>query len=222
MLEQQTASSRFVKFVAAIVCAALLGGLIAYWSIDTFEAQNASLKQQIADLETQIEELKNPPPPPPEAILSSLPTGMEIKFDSCGALASYSSKDWYAAFAQTAASAQLDVKNIKNVCYSENGKILVTLIPGDFKNCTNGIVARYDVTSGSIQQALINSKEQKCLGWPSQFGKREGTIIKMEGPAFGEGCKDKMYFDYDFVKNTMELKKVYTTCDDKPPQWTNY
>jgi len=230
MLEQNQ-SGKTLRFIFALVCVALASSLITYWSTNTYEAENASLQQQIADLQKQIEELKNPPAPEPVADANATTASItaatavpatEVKFDSCGSIGNYKTKDWYAAFTQTAATNQIAVDKITNTCYSENGKILIMLTPGDFYNCVNGMLARYDITGGTLQQATINNKQQKCLGWPTQFGKREGAVIKMEGPAVGEGCRTKMYFDYDFVQNIFELKKTYTTCDDKPAQWTNY
>lgn len=223
MLEQQNQTSRLVKFVLAIVSAALLGSIITYWSVDTYEDQNASLQQQIADLQTQIEALKNPPAPPPEAILSALPAGTEIKFTSCDDIGTYVSKDWYEKFKQATADAKFDFTKITNTCYSENGKIVTALIPAVKPTlasaaCENGNILRYNITNNLVQAATILDKGIKCLGWPTQFGKREGTVIKMEG-----GVKPKMYFDYDFVKNTFELKKEWaTTPGDEIGQWTNY
>lgn len=230
MLEQQNQSGRLVKFVAAIVCAALLGGLITYWSIDTYEAQNVTLQQQIADLQTQIEALKNPPAPPPEAILSALPAGTEIKFNSCDNIGTYASKDWFEKFKQAAADANFDFAKITNTCFSENGKIVIALIPQPkptlgSNTCENGNILRYDITNNIVQAATVIDKAITCLGWPTQFGKREGTIIKMEGIVLNsESVKPKMYYDYDFVKNIFELKKEWATAPGMPEegQWTNY
>jgi|GEM_PF-6655660 len=220
---EQNQSGKTLRFIVALACVALASSLITYWSTDTYETENALLKQQIADLQKQIEELKNPPAPeqpPVSAEITLAVPAAEVKFNSCGSMADYKTQNWYAALIQTAAANQISIDKIKNACYSENGKILVMLEPGAY--CTNGAIYNYNIASNTITKASVNDKKRGCLGWPTSFGKREGTVIKMEGSTSESGCETKMYFDYDFIKNVIELKKEGNRCMNPDKKWSEY
>ncbi|HBB02750.1 MAG: hypothetical protein US89_C0009G0068 [Candidatus Peregrinibacteria bacterium GW2011_GWF2_38_29] len=147
----------------------------------------------------------------------------DVKFASCGVLSSYSSKIWYPKLQAAAAELKIVLNPASESCFSENGGILTINAISPDKACTQtGAIYNFSISSNNFIRATVNNKNVKgCLVWPTTFGKRDGTIIKMEG-SFGEGCRTTMYYDYDFIKNNLELKKSLTKCDGKPDQTINY
>lgn len=148
----------------------------------------------------------------------------DVKFASCGILSNYSSKNWYPKLQTAAAGLKIALDQTSESCFSENGGILTinTLNNADKACGTSGTIYNYSLSNDAFLKAIVISKStNKCLAWPKVFGKREGTTIKMEG-SFGEGCRTTMYYDYDFIKNIMTLKKELIKCDGQSDKTITY
>lgn len=171
----------------------------------------------------------------PAALTEKQTTPEEISFDGCGKLSKYENKPWYPELAKntTLSVEPVIVKNVKteeykvrdnatlknvyDACFSENGNLLVMLIPGGYAQ--GPTIYRFDTKTYKLDRATLEDNERGWLASPYEFGKRTGNIIYLEGTSGDAGAGSTMYYEYDFVKNTVELKKEYNFIGD--PDTTN-
>lgn len=148
----------------------------------------------------------------------------DARFDGCGAVSSYADQPWYANL-----KAKLDryptvfwePELTSEGCYAVEAKIFVFLGPSDY--CSAGGIFRYDIQSGELLQASANfHSDSQCHASMNEFGKREGTVIPITGSFGDAGCSATTYYDYDFVRNHVELKKSFSQCQDEEGQWTYF
>lgn len=104
-------------------------------------------------------------------------------------------------------------------CLSKDGKGFVAVFPGEYMGGGNHIF-RYDISEDAFEEAeRFDDDEPTRNPWvapPRLFGKRSGNIVKMSGRDGDAGCMIETYFDYDFVANTITLKKYCNECSDEP------
>lgn len=144
----------------------------------------------------------------------------EVKFDECGHVTTFIFKDWYAKLESAATALNVNLRDGASACYSENGNTLVFLIPAE--GCTMGDFYRFNPLTGQLNKAAFNGKGAECTPSPTLLGKREGVVLKMTGSAQAD-CKWKTYYDYNYLKNTVELYDYRTLCaGDTEWQWAEF
>ncbi|MFC1616400.1 S-layer homology domain-containing protein [Patescibacteria group bacterium] len=142
----------------------------------------------------------------------------EIKFDTCGDIQDYSDYDWFSALIDAISDDDIDLLDLTDVCHSENGGITVFIVPGGY--CQSGDIYKFDVDSSSLDAAEFDIKNQGCVSTVQSFGKRHDTVIPVYGHGGDAGCSVQMYYDYEFIDNTVDLIKSYTVCEgDQEGEW---
>ncbi|HBB02847.1 MAG: hypothetical protein US89_C0007G0030 [Candidatus Peregrinibacteria bacterium GW2011_GWF2_38_29] len=163
----------------------------------------------------------------------------QISFDGCGKLDQYKTKSWYAELEKRAQNGNFvkepvrgvanypiekaTLKDVNDACFSENGDLLVMLIPGEYAQ--GPTIYRFDTVSPyNLEKATYSNKMRNWLASPDEFGKRVGDVIEMIGKSGDAGFGTDMYFEYNFKTNVIELKKEYNYSADEPDKgtWKNY
>ena len=185
-----------------------------------------SLQQTITKFENQlaIQEIGSQPAlsdkipeEPQEQTISG-----EVSFDGCGALSEYENKVWYSELTKNTAltiesyestsEQTATLQEVSDVCFSENSNLFVMLVPGDY--ALGPKIYQFNTESFRLKQAILEDNGRGWLASPDEFGKREDNIIHLEGTSGDAGAGSTMYFEYDFVKNVVELKKEYIFSAD--------
>ncbi len=86
-----------------------------------------------------------------------------------------------------------------------------------------GSVYRYDIENNVIEKAQPLGKMKNAVTVLYEFGSRTGRLIEVKGGYGDAGCESSSYSDYDFVTNTIELKKESFFCEgDTSEHWKFY
>jgi hypothetical protein len=149
----------------------------------------------------------------------------DAHFDGCGAVSSYADQPWYAdlkAKIDRNPTAFWDKELSSEGCYASDARVFVFLGPTDY--CMSGNIYRYDIQSGELLQASMNMhNDDSCQSGMHEFGKRVGTVIPVTGSIGDAGCSAETFYDYDFARNHVELKKVHSWCQgDEEGTWTYF
>lgn len=158
-------------------------------------------------------------PPAPKDPIVELGPVEETTFDSCGSIDKYSDQNWYNKF-----SNQVATSKVSDACLSLDGNLLIAIIPGGY--CEGPSIYRYRVAEDTIEEAVIDNRGRGCLASPQEFGKREGSVIRL-GEGFGgdAGVSAVMEFDYNYSTNIVTLIKSANWYGEERPQhlnWTYY
>ncbi len=148
----------------------------------------------------------------------------DARFDGCGAVSSYADRPWYAnlkAKIDRYPTVFWEPELTSEGCYAAEANMFVFFGPADY--CSAGGIFRYDIQSGELLQASANfHSDSQCQSSMREFGKREGTVIPVTGGFGDAGCASTTYYDYEFVRNHVELKKIYSWCQDEEGTWTYF
>lgn len=151
----------------------------------------------------------------------------EISFDGCGKITNYEDMPWYEGLGQMLEEStsgegySYTFEQVSEACYSENGDMFLFLAP----RYAGGKIFKYLISSDKLEEAMIDTKdEQWWYSSPSEFGQRQGNIIPVWGTDGDAGYGATMYYDYNFIENIVELKKVYRFDADDPDggSWEYY
>jgi hypothetical protein len=156
-----------------------------------------------------------PTPTPTEPAISA--PMEEVKFTECAHVTNFMYRDWYASLKDAAFKLNINLREGSSSCYSEAGNTLIFLIPKE--DCDMGDFYRFNTLTRHINKASFLNKGLNCTPSPQALGKREGEVIKLTGSAEKLGCKWKVNYDYNYVKNTVEPMSYRTLCEGES-EWT--
>jgi mannitol-specific phosphotransferase system IIBC component len=227
-------SSALAVILLTIVITVLIASFIIFF------LQKANLRKAEANLQNEITALKNQTASvqnkteddnnvkAEQAQIETVPmvnefnANTDIKFSKCGVSGAFRLEKWYPAFTEKLKTINLVPKNVTSACYSDGGNMLIFIAQAG-KYCEGPKVYRYNLETTNIAAAEVLNKGVSCLGSLKEFGKREGNIINAIAPGGDGGCRREEHYNYDFIKNTVELIKSRSLCDgDKDWKWTNY
>jgi len=206
-----------------IIIAGILGGAIYLGSKGENSTPNISEQKRVPIINQQ-NEIKT------EASTLSTPNDKfkNISFDGCGKIDNYKNESWYQNVKSVLQSANQSIAGILDVCQSLDKSQVIILTNGGNEDglipyCDAGSLFQYDVSRNVLAKAVLDDHKRGCVSWPSEFGKRNGNIISLQGSGGDAGCGNTMYYEYNFVDNKIELKKENDKCDgDKQGTWINY
>lgn len=142
----------------------------------------------------------------------------EFRFTSCGYASKYVYEDWYDNMRNKLSEIGLSPKSVTSACYSEEGSILI-LIAQKGAYCEGPQVYKYNISINKLLPATVLSKDIPCLPPVNTFGKRNADLIRIETEGEEAGCKWETAYDYDYIKNAIELKSKRTICEGDA-SWT--
>ena len=134
-----------------------------------------------------------------------------ISFSECGLAGYFKKQEWYQGLLDKLAKNSLTAKNISGACLSAD-KSMFIFIAQSGTYCEGPKMYRYNTINGNLALASVIDKGISCLGSLKTFGKRDGNVIHMVAPGNGE-CRREEYYDYNFIQNSVELKKSRSLCD---------
>ncbi|MBD3244818.1 MAG: hypothetical protein GF335_02380 [Candidatus Moranbacteria bacterium] len=179
--------------------------------------ENQDLKKQIEDFQKSaiINNNSN------DAVQTSVPDkNKKIIFDNCGKINNYNKNSWYSNFTATLNSNNIAINDISEICLSLNNTILIAITSGEY--CEPGIIFQYNIPKDIITKATFNDHGRGCVSWPNEFGERDGDIISLQGFGVDAGCTSTMYYNYNYIENTIYLKKECNQCQQAPETCHNY
>jgi len=146
----------------------------------------------------------------------------DINFKECGYASLFKFEKWYPDFVLKLKEKGLTPKGISSSCLSDKAEMLI-FIAQEGKYCEGPKIYRYNIQKPYIESATVNNKGVLCLGSLDKFGKREGNVISVVAPGGDGGCRREEHYNYDFIKNTIELIKSRSLCQgDTDWKWTEY
>ncbi|MBT6691066.1 hypothetical protein HOB10_01890 [Candidatus Parcubacteria bacterium] len=138
----------------------------------------------------------------------------QFTFDGCGQLTDYTDYSWYPELEQSINGEDIDSNDILELCYSKNAQMVVFIVEGSY--CKSGDIYRLDIGRDNMLHANVIDHDRGCLAGFREFGKRVGNNIKVTGIDGDAGCTAEMYYDYNFMSNSVELISEYDWCfEDK-------
>ena len=146
-------------------------------------------------------------------------------FDGCGKVSSYANKPWYADFAAQSEKNGFDMEyyaGYSEGCLALDGSLFLAIWSGGYCEGSRFIV--YTPGMKNFDTAGIQWKTEGACGHEiSEFGAREGSVIKLTGSSGDAGCGAWFYYDYDLVSNVIVKTAMKSQCSDDPkPMWTYY
>lgn len=145
-------------------------------------------------------------------------TMAKVGFDQCNKPDAYSQEAWFTGFKAASTSFY---SQISQLCYSKNGQLVIAMLPGSY--CVPNAIYRYNTQASILEKATLLDKARGCLASAEKFGQQTGNVFEIKGEGGDAGCRSEMYFDYDFSKNVLELKKEFNICEwEKEGRWHNY
>lgn len=168
----------------------------------------------------------------------------------CKAVSEYENLDWYNDFSNDVAefdffspdeedgiSDKLDIKNISEVCYSDNGYV-IALMPGKYKGAGFRLI-RYDINTHKVElskredvdggkdtswyknthQDYLERAPEKARDvykWfiaPDSFVVQEGNVLKMSGSLYDKGCSGEVEFEYSLESNYIRMLNRCLSCE---------
>jgi len=222
--------------IAVILLILVITAIISSFAI--FIMQKANVKQSEIELQDQVMALKTQialnktkiqpdnalkiEQPKVETAPNEFDSNTVVKFAKCGVAGAFRLEKWYQAFTDKLKIINAVPKDISSACYSDSGNMLIFIAQAG-KYCEGPKVYRYNLTTTNISVAEVLNKGVTCLGSLKEFGKREGNVIGAVAPGGDGGCRREEHYNYDFIKNTVELIKSRSLCDgDKEWKWTEY
>ena len=132
----------------------------------------------------------------------------EFAFSSCGDASAYSNEEWYGAFSSSLSTFNISASNISVSCYSEQGGIVVILVPAGGER-GYPLIARFNIKTSQIQKAVykdtrdtsptqsnkVSAVERDAQNKSATVGRRSGNII----PIILGGTH---LFSYNYIENT--------------------
>ena len=134
----------------------------------------------------------------------------QFTFDGCGRVTEYQKYNWFQDFEWQLAEAEVNLSEIRELCYSENGQMVVFIVPQGY--CKSGNIYRFDIGSSNMLKADVIGHDRGCLAGFDGFGKRIGNFIKVTGTDGDAGCSSEMHYDYNFLSNYVELISEFNYC----------
>lgn len=154
----------------------------------------------------------------------------EYPFESCKAIAEYSTDGWYNGFKQTFEK-NFPIKEndlyfpnfakLSQACYSSEGKTLVAIQPAVNMNAGFHIY-KYDISANKITEAYVTSGGLTSFVTPIEFGRRNGNVINMFGLGEENACKVDTSFQYNYIENTLYLKESCSKCEGQDKKCSSY
>lgn len=156
-----------------------------------------------------------------------------FSFDDCGKLSMYETQAWYNEFQSSAVplfkefrsvgsdgvvikEEPATLEDISDACYSENGNLFIVLIPGDY--LAGPSIYSFDTESFELNRATFDDKDQKGLSSPKEFGQVTESGIGLTGRGGDAGTTVDMFYNYNFVENSIELIKSCTSSESSPEE----
>lgn len=146
----------------------------------------------------------------------------------CNDLANYAREGFYSEFVtaltkvgalsdpasvKTYGKIMLGVNDVKQACYSAEGKIFLALVPkGPSPGTTEFHLLKYDLDAKTLVDASLRGNWTSVSG-PAEFGKRDGQIIRMDGSVKEGICIKSGTYEYNYIQNTLTAKELCTSCE---------
>ena len=154
----------------------------------------------------------------------------EYVFDECGTREKFVSYNWYNSLLENLSTVTLkkdyfeesitaiEEIDIAEICYSRSEETAIVIIhpPSDFPDKDrnkNWMVGKYNTRTNDVSFAKIG---EDILGKGMdevEFGKRNGSIIKIHAIDRMYDNTEKTEYDYNYIKNTI-VRKI--TCNYSP------
>jgi len=154
-------------------------------------------------------------------------TDNNISFNDCGKIDKYKNESWYQNVKNALQNINQSIASILDTCQSLDKSQVIILTNGGnddglIKYCEAGSLFNYNVSKNILTKTIFDDHKRGCVSWPSEFGKRDGNIISLQGSGGDAGAGSTMYYDYNFVDNKIELRKECNTYQEKQISCTNY
>jgi len=216
-----------VILLTIIVTAFVVGTGVYFWQSSSAKVVEENLVSQINTLENRLvtsEKDRGAKVLPEEGVKTVKEEAVEVvktaPFNRCAHLSTFIYDSWYADFREIALSQGVSLAAATSACFSESGQLLAFIIPKG--QCQSSDIYRYNLAAKSLLEATVNDNGRGCLVTIEEFGKRQGAVLKLEAVEEKNDCRTEQYFDYDYTKNTLTLKREYGICDGKEGKWTDY
>ncbi len=134
----------------------------------------------------------------------------EINFDVCFKIDKYKNEWWYSNFATILSKNNISNKIIDS-CLSLDKTIFLIMLERDY--CKWDTVYKYNIDSKELSKASLDDSDRWCLASPSKFGKRNGFNLHLVWKWGDSWCSNIMYYDYNYIKNIITLKKECSKCE---------
>lgn len=133
-------------------------------------------------------------------------------FDGCKKhITEYASYSWFPALSQKMLSSRgigmydkIGYQSQSDACYSENGKMVIFMINGEYMN--RGKLFKYYTDTNELFEASLTNNPSGPDTW-MEFGKRNGSIIPLYGYFGDAGYMGEYYYNYNFQNNTVTYIK---------------
>jgi len=217
----------FALILLAVILTAIVFALIMYFWQKSIPFAEKNLQNEIKALKNQIAMMqKETSDDAPRTAVNEAQNGFnfssDTSFKECGYAGLFRFKKWYPEFTEKLKEKGLTPKGISSACLSDKDEMLI-FIAQEGKYCEGPKIYRYNIQKPYIESATVNNKGVLCLGSLDKFGKREGNVISVVVPGGDGGCRREEYYNYDFIKNTVELIKTRSLCQgDTDWKWTEY
>jgi len=217
----------YIYFIFLIILTVVAGGLGGYlWQVKgnasrshelvleinrlhaDLVSQELSSNRVFADAQTQNNELKGSA----QEMDAVSAVENEVKFNACKHITNFRYEQWYQDLKNESESYGTDLADSTSACFSRGAGLLIYLVPAGVP-CQPADIYHFDINKNKLSKASFIQNTEQCFGVAEQFGKREGDIIKLKGFGEKDGCKWSDNFDYDFLKNTFELKERVGNCE---------
>jgi type II secretory pathway pseudopilin PulG len=228
----QSPSVSTAVLVTILIIAFITALAVYVWQKGKADMAEKNLTAEINSIKNQITLTQNEKPADNSGVTVQPKTetapdnefdpNMEVKFSKCGVAGAFRLEAWYPAFTEKLKTLNLVPKNVTSACFSDSGKMFIFIAqPGAY--CEGPKVYRYNMITTNIAAAEVLNKGVTCLGSLKEFGKRNGNVIGAIAPGGDGGCRREEHYNYDFIKNIVELIKSRSLCDgDKEWKWTEY
>lgn len=146
----------------------------------------------------------------------------------CNDLANYAREGFYSEFVTTLTKVgafsdpasvktygkiMLGVNDVKQACYSAEGKIFLALIPkGHSPGTTEFHLMKYNLNGKTLVDASRRGNWSSVTG-PAEFAKRDGQIIHMNSSIKEGACIKTATYDYNYIENSLTAKELCTSCE---------
>lgn len=227
-------SSSVAVFLLVIIIIAIVSSFVVFsWQKTNLRNAETDLQNEVMAIKNQISTVQNniqtdtagKSEQPKTEIApkeNEFDPNIEVKFTKCGVAGAFRFEKWYPAFKEKIKTINAVPKTVTSSCYSDSGNMLVFIAQAG-KYCEGPKVYRYNIKTDNISAADVLNKGVSCLGSLKEFGKREGNVITAIAPGGDGGCRREEHYNYDFIKNIVELVKSRSLCDgDKEWKWTEY
>jgi len=208
-----------------IVTAFIVGTGVYFWQSASASRVEKNLTSQISVLKNRLAAMEETsavmPETEEEETAEQGPEMVSVApFTQCAHLSTFIYDSWYPDFRKEALKKGVSLAAATSACYSESGQLLIFIIPRG--QCQSSSIYRYNLVKETLFKAEVDDKGRGCLATIEEFGKREGAVIKLEAVEEKNDCRTEQYFDYDYTKNILTLKREYGICEGKEGKWIDY